>query len=169
MQEDAKGRPLSETHPHLAEFDKYLKMLEKESDRGAVLISCSMIDELLRRTIHAYLTTDDYADDLLKGPNAPIGSFFARTRLAAALGLIDEVMAAECDLLRRIRNEFAHAVDCSFENPKVISLCDKLKFCIAEAPARGKFDTAAVPVILNLTNRPHYAGQRRLKVQTFPY
>jgi len=51
-------RKLATTHPHLAEFSAFLDDLNRESDRGAVLIACSMIDELLSRSIRADLLDD---------------------------------------------------------------------------------------------------------------
>jgi mannitol operon repressor len=170
MPETYRPSPLSVSHPHLSEFERYLAMLRKESDRGAVLISCSMIDELLRRTIRAYMTGEGLADELMNGGNAPVGSFYSRTKLAAALGLINGRIATECDTIRKIRNEFAHAVECTFDDAKVVALTKKLTFSMPdEMPARSRFDTGAVPVILMLTNRPHYAAQRRLQLQEFPY
>jgi hypothetical protein len=49
-------RPLTETHPHLKEFTAFLDLLNKESARGAVLISIAMLDDLLERTISAFFT-----------------------------------------------------------------------------------------------------------------
>ena len=37
------------THPHLTEFNSFLEELNKESDRGAALISTAMLDDLLGR------------------------------------------------------------------------------------------------------------------------
>lgn len=38
-----------------------------------------------------------------------------------------------------------------------------------EQASRARFDSSAIPVILNLTNRPHYASTRCLGFQDFPY
>lgn len=161
---------LTTTHPHLSEFKVFLDELHRESDRGAVLISCSMIDELLARSIRAYLIDAPATRELLDGFNAPIGSLAARTKLALALGLIDERIATECDVLRKVRNEFAHKVACTFEDQRVVAACQKLTHAVPGAKdARSMFMTSAVPVILNLVNRPHYAAQRRLKFEAWPY
>lgn len=158
------------THPHLTEFSAFLDDLNRESDRGAVLIACSMIDELLSRSIRAYLLDEPATQELLDGFNAPIGSFAARTKLARALGLVDERTATECDLLRKVRNEFAHKVTCTFKDQKVEAACRKLTHAVPGAEdARSMFMSSAVPVVLNFVNRPHYAAQRRLKLEAWPY
>lgn len=135
------------THPHLSEFNAFLDELHRESDRGAVLISCSMIDELLTRSLRAYLIEAAATEDLLDGFNAPIGSFAARTKLSLALGLIDQGTATECDLLRKVRNEFAHKVACTFADQRVVAACRKLSHAVPGAEdARSMF--MAVPLAL---------------------
>jgi hypothetical protein len=42
--------PIEDTHPHLREFLAFLEELNRESERGAVLVAATMIDELLRRS-----------------------------------------------------------------------------------------------------------------------
>jgi hypothetical protein len=43
--DNALSAPLAVTHPHLAEFTAFLPELDKETDRGMVLIATSFIDE----------------------------------------------------------------------------------------------------------------------------
>jgi mannitol operon repressor len=53
----------------------FLPVLNKESERGAVLTACSFIDELLRRTLLAYLIEGKVSKTLIDGFNAPLGTF----------------------------------------------------------------------------------------------
>jgi hypothetical protein len=46
----SKFTSINETHPHLKEFTNLLDVAREESDRGAVLVHCSMLDELLKRS-----------------------------------------------------------------------------------------------------------------------
>ena len=65
------------------EFLRALKVWNnEESGRGVVLIAAAMLDEVLEKCIRAFLVENDATDGLLKGPNAPIGTFSARTNLA---------------------------------------------------------------------------------------
>lgn len=155
------------SHPHLNDLITFLPELNKESDRGMALIATSFIDELLHRTIEAFLIKGHWAKALLEGFNAPLGSFSTRITAAAALGLISELEAKEANLLRKIRNMFAHEVHVSFRDQKVEALCGNLELSAKDygdviVGARGQFSTAAVALIINLTNRPHYVGLQRL-------
>jgi mannitol operon repressor len=62
------------THPHLAEFSAFLPELNKETDRGMVLFATSFIDELMRRTLLAFLLESETSSSLVEGFNAPLGS-----------------------------------------------------------------------------------------------
>lgn len=168
------NRPFEETHPHLREFNEFLWALNKESERGAVLISAAMIDDLLGRTILAFLIDHAETNRLLEGFNAPLGTLSARALAAVALGLLSEKEFRECERLRKIRNVFAHDVHASFENQSVKDICKNLEMSAKDYEGvivgpRGQFTSAAVGLILDLTNRPHYAAQRRLKFHGWPY
>lgn len=161
-------RPLAETHPHLKDFAEFLPDFNKETERGAALAAAAFVDDLLQRTIAAFLLKGDSGEKLLEGFNAPLGSFSARITAAHALGLISDIERGECDLIRKIRNEFAHKVKMTFEDERVKGLCSS--FVLSAKPyadvtvsSRGAFSTAAVALILNLTNRPHYVSQKPLK------
>ena len=67
--------PFEETHPHLREFKAFLNALNKESERGAVLIAAAMLDDLLQRSIGAFLLDHPDTKRLLEGFNAPLGTF----------------------------------------------------------------------------------------------
>src|SRR5580704_4285319 len=94
-----EGVPLEVSHPHLGEFFDFLPELNKESDRGRVLISCSYLDELMRRILLAFVIDRDSSPRLFDGFNAPLGTFSTRTAAAYALGLITEREFNECESL----------------------------------------------------------------------
>ncbi|HFF6559003.1 TPA: hypothetical protein ACGD7J_004439, partial [Escherichia coli] len=85
------------------ELGQFLSELNKESDRGSVLIAASIFDEWLSEIIQAHLLNDKVAKGLLNGATAPLSSFAARTGLAYALGLIMEHEYKELNTLRSIR------------------------------------------------------------------
>lgn len=160
-------RPFSETHPHLIGFSHFLDDFNKETERGAALAAAAMLDDQLGKIIEAFLVPNKGSQALLSGFNAPLGSFSARTAAAFGLGLISEVEYRECELIRKVRNEFAHQIKVSFATEKVVSLCAQLQmaakpYAEVKVSTRGQFTSSAVCLILNLTNRPHYVGQRRL-------
>lgn len=141
------------TYAHLSEFNKFLEELNKESDRGAALISTAMIDDLLERIIAAFLS---------------------RILAAYSLGLISEEEYDECNWLRGVRNEFAHKVHQRFADQKLSDLCSNLRFAAKQIPnhpnlPRAQFLTSATALILHLTNRPHYVSQKRLTFTKWPF
>jgi len=165
-------QPLSETHPHLQGFLDFLNDFNKETDRGAALAAAAMLDELLGQIIEAFLIPNKGSAALLDGFNAPLGSFSARIASSFALGLLSEIEYKECELIRKIRNEFAHQIKVSFTTQKVVSFCTKLQLSAksygdVHVNTRGQFTTAAIALILNLTNRPHYVAERRLQTATW--
>jgi mannitol operon repressor len=167
-------KPFEETHPHLREFKAFLGELNRESERGAVLVSGAMIDDLLERCIEAFLVDHPDTKRLLEGFNAPLGNLSARVLAAFAVGLLSESEYKDCEILRKVRNEFAHNIHISFADQKVRDLCGNLELSAQDygdvrVDARGRYTTAAVAVILNLTNRPYYAVRRRLEYKSWPY
>jgi DNA-binding MltR family transcriptional regulator len=98
---------IEQTHPHLSEFLAFLKELNKETERGAALAAAAMIDDLLGRALQAFLIENKGAQALLSGFNAPLGTFSSKIAAAYALGVISEREYRECELIRKIRNEFA--------------------------------------------------------------
>lgn len=165
---------LMTTHPNLREFMPFLDVLNSESPRGGVLVATSFIESLLHKVIEAFLIEGKPAEQLVKGFNAPIGSLSAKIAMAAALGLITERERRECDLIRRVRNKFAHNVHPTFDDDDVKDICQELTFRAmpygdVKVGARGSFTSAAVALVLNLTNRPHYVAKARLKPVDWPY
>jgi hypothetical protein len=73
---------LLETHPHLKDFLPYLDVLNKESGRGKVLVSCSFLEQQLEGVLRAFMRQNDSANSLVDGPNAPVGTFYTLSLLA---------------------------------------------------------------------------------------
>ena len=160
--------------PHLIEFNAFLEELNKESDRGAALICGAMLDDLLEKTISAFLIDHRDMKKLLNGLNAPLGTFSSRIIMAYSLGLISEEEYEECNRLRSVRNEFSHRVHQHFTDQKVQDICSNLRFAaqsILQHPnlPRAQFLTSATALILALTNRPHYVSQKRLSYTVWQY
>jgi len=102
-----------------------------------------------------------------------LGTFSARVEACYALGLITEDEHNDVSLIRRIRNDFAHHIDTSFETPSVVSRCGQLKmkaedYGEVKVGASGQFQTAAIAVISNLINRPDYVSKDRRVTATWP-
>lgn len=154
-------------YPHLKEFTAFLMEMNQETDRGAALVAATLIEELLKRCLLAFMVDNKGAKGLFDGMNAPLHGFSSRIAAAYGLGLISNEEYEDCQIIRKVRNEFAHTLGTNYENKKIIGLCANLHgsakpYGDGQVNTRGQFSTAAVALILNLTNRPHYIGRKRL-------
>ncbi len=142
-------------------------------------MACSFIDNQLAEAIRARLIDVPAVEKLIEGFNAPLGTFSARIAIARAVGVISEIEHAECERLRKIRNEFAHRVHCSFDDAKITALAKALTFSAkpyvkengekVEVSARGLVSTAATALMLQFTNRAHYASKHRIADRQWEY
>jgi len=86
--------------------------MDGESDRGAVIVSVSLIDELLTNLVKAKLAPSlEKSDELFDASFSPFGSFSAKIDLAYRIGVIEPNVRKSLHLLRKIRNDFAHLID----------------------------------------------------------
>jgi mannitol operon repressor len=164
---------------HLRDAMMFVAELSRESVRGKVLIATGFIEHQLRNVLAAFLVEGTDAARLLDGPNAPLGSFSARICACHALGLITDDENHDLELIRKIRNEFAHKTQVSFDLPNVRDRCTALRLRAPdyESPEKGKvivspsgqFQTSAVAIIMNLINRPHYIAVQKRQTQAWPY
>lgn len=89
--------------------------LKHESDRGSVLVGAAMLDESLARLLKALFVTTEPARKKstakLFGPNGPLSSFWAKLHFANALGLLYPKLHADLEIVRKLRNRFAHQME----------------------------------------------------------
>lgn len=99
-------------------YNKYMEMMNSESDRGSVLVSTAILDDTLSEMIKAKLVPSyNRNDGLISEGFSPLGSFAAKIEMAYRLGLIRENYKKSLNSLRKIRNDFAHAsVKNGFDN-----------------------------------------------------
>jgi len=104
--------------------------LRKQDDRSIVVVGASYLDEALRRMLATYLRTlTKPQHELLFGQNQPLSSFSAKIKLSYALELIGPETLHDLDLIREIRNVFAHNLrPIDFSNASVSAACSRLKF-----------------------------------------
>ncbi|TGE26917.1 hypothetical protein [Hymenobacter metallicola] len=97
--------------PRIAAFaglpKKITELLEKESDRGVILILATYYEELLGLIINAGCTSPEQADKIL-AHRQPAGDFDSRILIAHAFGLIHDEEVDALRIVQRIRNKAAH-------------------------------------------------------------
>ena len=106
----------------LNEFDS---RLHGESDRSAALLAAALLDAQLESLFRARLK---HHQDRLLGFDGPLASFSTRIRMARALDWIDEEVERDLDVIRNIRNRFAHSFeqDLTFEDAEIKGWCSSL-------------------------------------------
>ena len=108
-----------------------LDSLKDESDRGAVVLAGSLVENALGQFLERYSLrhVDKKTTEKLFGPTGPISTFSQRTLVASAFGLIGKRAHQQLDAIRVIRNHFAHhPAEASFNDANIVGVPQKLLF-----------------------------------------
>ncbi len=145
-QENTESRPIND-------WKGFYEELQNESPRAAVIIAAAFMDGWLRQLIANFMIEDSNVVDELLGTDdiadRPLSTFSSRIKTAYCLGLISKGEYDDLNLIRRIRNRFAHKMlGYSFDDEEIVNWCNSLQ----------------IPrVILDaLTNFPHSHADRFL-------
>lgn len=124
---DSQEFDVSELKAFADEANVFMKQLMEESDRGAALVGVAYLDELLVRLFKARMLTENASEELF-GRFGPLSSFSSRIDVAYCLGWIGPETYRDLNLLRKIRNEFAHAHGpVTFADKTVKARCSELQ------------------------------------------
>lgn len=106
-----------------------LEQFKKESDRAAVILVASIIDETLGTLLKSYLVPVPSSDDsLFDNATSPLSTFSAKIDITYRIGLISGKFSRDLHIVRKIRNSFAHDIyGCSFSNGSVKSRIKELE------------------------------------------
>lgn len=92
-----------------AEADSLASYLVEADTRTCCILAVSFLEDTLNKNfVEKWNIEDRKAFDSYFGSNGPISTLSQRTLVAQALQWFPEGMVKEIDLLRKIRNEFAH-------------------------------------------------------------
>jgi hypothetical protein len=138
----------TQTQPLLvdqAEWISFFDELGRESERATAILAAAWIDKLLERKL-AQLFSGGNAKARAKlfAASGPFASFSAKINAAFCVGWLDADVHNDLDVIRRIRNEFAHQIQgLSMESPKIRSLTESLRVPHREFYDWGKLRCAA--------------------------
>jgi len=113
----------------LEEITEWFSTASNLSQRAIAVMAAADLDQELDTLLRAFfIDNTKLADELLSGIG-PLTTLHARIDVAFALGLISDREKYNLDLIRRIRNEFAHrrGFDISFDTPEIRSRCLELQ------------------------------------------
>ena len=101
--------------------EKTTKTIHDENDRGAIILSGSMVEEFLELSLIGkmeVLQNDGAARTAMFGYNGVAGTFSSKIALAYALSIIDKRTQNEINIIREMRNTCAHS-------PNTVTLTDE--------------------------------------------
>jgi DNA-binding MltR family transcriptional regulator len=98
-----------------------------ESDRAVILLSAALAELGLEVALKKLFREDMSAEDLFDW-NGPLGDFAGKIKLSFALSLFNQTTKHDLDLIRQLRNGFAHSRHpLQFASPQVANMCRHLK------------------------------------------
>ncbi|MFC1508628.1 MltR family transcriptional regulator [Candidatus Omnitrophota bacterium] len=134
---------------NLAEYkwNDFFEEFQKETPRAAVILSSAFLDSLLRDLICSFMIDNSKkVDELLgseKNPYTPLSTFSSRIKTAYCLGLISKNEYDDLNIIRKIRNKFAHVMHgYTFEEREIISWCTRFKL--------QKYSKVIIRILINL-------------------
>ena len=107
--------------PFYVRLHTFLNAPKGSTDRGRALVAASLIEEMLDEVLRGLVLDNSATKKLFDDRNAPLSTFSAKASASRALGLISREEFSDIELVRKIRNSFAHSEMCSFENEKIKS------------------------------------------------
>ena len=156
----------------LTDWKGFLKEIQNESPRAAVLIAGAFLDAQLRKLLSNFFVDDKkVVDDLLgsenRGGDKPISSFSARIKTAYCLGLISKSVYEDLNTIKSIRNEFAHKLQgYTFDEPEIIKWCKSLKLAKMITDTSPHFpDTHGGLFLLGVTQLSMYLSLNIIEAQ----
>lgn len=93
-----------------ATVTNFVVELAKEGERSAVVLGAARLDVSLEYLLKKVILHHPGGSDNLFDPDRPLGSFAAKVALSYRLGLIDRDVEHAIQMVRKIRNDFAHSI-----------------------------------------------------------
>ncbi len=148
--ESAEGLTLvKRLKPSMAEVKRCRALMQKESERGCILVGAALLDERLAALLRSLMVgTEKELDALIESEGkSPLGSFSARIKMVLALGILPRSEARDLDLIRKVRNRAAHfSIDVTFALPQVRDRCRALVLGRKITDPRERFTEAVARI-----------------------
>jgi DNA-binding MltR family transcriptional regulator len=111
----------------LGNYNEMVQVFHNESDRGAAVLAGSYIDAVLKKYLEFSMDFKSGASEMFEA-NGPLATFSQRIKVALAFGKIAPSPAKTLDLVRKIRNHFAHhPIEASFDESPVKEWVETLR------------------------------------------
>lgn len=112
------------------DINDILAELDTQSDHGAALIGANLVEiYLLRAMMSRMIGMNNILNVMFYGQGAPLNTFSSRIYVAHAIGILGPISFRHINIIREIRNKFAHEVRrIDFSHPPIKKMCDQLIF-----------------------------------------
>jgi DNA-binding MltR family transcriptional regulator len=118
---------VKEFQDELNRVNRVLREFFKENDRAAAVLVAAEIDRVILKMLESFMLPARKASSPFLGRDAPLEAFAVRIELLYRIGLIPPVMHHDLQLIRKIRNKFAHGpTGLDFDQSPVKELATKL-------------------------------------------
>ena len=98
--------------------------IQDSPDRAAAIVAAAILETILEEGIvDRLLPMSNTHRDALFGGEASFATFSAKINLGLSLGLYGNKTKSDLNLIRKIRNEFAHYANRSFGHPEISKHC----------------------------------------------
>ena len=94
----------------IQETAEFVIGIAREGERAAVVLGSARLDVSLERLLKKLMQPHVGGSDNLFDSDRPLGSFSAKIALAYRLGVIDRTLEHALQMIRKIRNAFAHSI-----------------------------------------------------------
>jgi hypothetical protein len=122
---------------------EFINSVNSGDDKSVALVWASLLEDALQTALTqkiSHLDRDELSS--LFGANGIISSFSAKIQMCYAFKIINESQKKKLNIIREIRNAFAHGVlDMSFETDQIHDVCRMLpppKAQLADKRIRGR-------------------------------
>ena len=158
-------------------YEDMIANANRESDRGCSLILSANLDNRLRDLLESYFVaqSSEKLNSIFQG-NGCLSTFSSRIAISFSVGLLGNDERHDLDIIRAIRNDFAHnerSID--FFSSRVSDRCNSLRLyqnMIADRQdidcsrhsSRDKFQIVSVSLCLILEDRTRGAAENKRAV-----
>jgi DNA-binding MltR family transcriptional regulator len=121
---------ISKQSPTTEEIDALLSEIDTHNHRASAVLGGAFVEDALESAIQKrFIVLGKTKTDKLFDYPGPLSSFDAKIRVGYAIGLYGQIIHNDLDVIRHIRNAFAHAKKpISFDTQEVINELQKSKY-----------------------------------------
>ncbi len=103
--------------------------IRRQTDRSAAIIGAAYVEDALEGLLSAHFVAGSKRDlEEVYGSDGPLSRFSAKTRMAYALGLLGPQTRSDLNLIRKVRNQFAHEFfeHLAFGDTRIAKWCSEM-------------------------------------------